>query len=62
MFADRPLVHLVPTAVEGIGGIRSAFSGQLGRFLGDPCLPVAYKYPWINCTGQDIVPTRVLSM
>jgi hypothetical protein len=50
-------------AVVGIGGIISAFPGPLGRFTGDPCLPVGYPYPWINCTSQDnIASPRVLSM
>jgi hypothetical protein len=53
---------LILTAVAGIRAITSAFSSQLGRFTGDPCLPVAYPYPWINCSSQGILPTRVLSM
>ena len=46
----------------GVQDLTSLLSGDLSRFTGDPCLPAEYKYPWLNCTGKGILPTRVTSM
>ena len=55
-FVDQ--IHIV-TAIQDI--IATTFP-SLQSFTGDPCLPLGYKYSWIDCDYTSQPLPRVTSM